>query len=530
MGRPIYKGPIAPGALVDSLKPTTARNFPRFGVADFGGRAFNPLDPSFIASTDMRAAWIAGSTGETYSGSNVLTSPDLSGRGNTLVAPSIVGKVGPVLDATAARGGRPAWVFDGSTTGLIRSSFSWGTARGPLSVVLFCRRRVVTASQRLFGYQADRPFISTNGQDALSWAADGAFSTSGTVEVNGTFGYVAMIGTFDPDVDEQQFYQDAVSLGITANTDPGSTMEAGSVGLGYSGHPSTWANAFEGEIAACFVHRYRLTDAHVALYQAWFARQYPAPARGPILLGNYGQSNEQADQSTSFARNVTRTDIYAIRHGGSVSGDASEQQAWGPLNDTYLSGSLRGAEIECLYQLADDYLIKADLASCTRSGTGFRLSADGSLDPNGWASPSVYGGDGARQWTRMVAVTDEALVQRPNVSAIWALVGFKETDGLHATSAAAYEASLEAWISDYRARYETASRLVHIVLPLLNPGATSVTFNATIRAAQEAVIAAGTRVYGIDCDDQSIRVDWFHYEQPYHTALGGRWAAIIDAN
>lgn len=37
MGRPVYKGPIAPGALVDSLKPTTARNFPRFGVADFGG-------------------------------------------------------------------------------------------------------------------------------------------------------------------------------------------------------------------------------------------------------------------------------------------------------------------------------------------------------------------------------------------------------------------------------------------------------------------------------------------------------------
>lgn len=502
----------------------------KFGSVASGGRLFNPLDSAFIAATDMRAAWIAGSAGETYSGSNVLTSPDLSGHGNTLVVPSIAGKVGPVLDSTGARGGKPCWVFDGLTTGLIRSSFSWGTSGGPLSVVLFARRRVVTASQRAFGYQNDRPFILTSGQDTVAWAADGAFSTAGVVEVDGTFGWVVMTGTFDPAVDEQQLYLDAVSKGITTNTDPGSTIQGGSIGLGYNGHPTTWGAAFEGEIAACFVHRARLTSEQVALYQGWFSRTYAKPSRGNIILGNFGQSNEQADQSIAFPRNVTRTDIYAIRHGGSVSGDVSEQQAWGPLNDTYLSASLRGAEIECLYQLTDDFLIKADLVSCTRSGTGFRLSTDGSLDPNGWASPTIYGGSGARQWTRMVAAMDAALVERPSTQTIWALVGQKETDGLHATSAAAYQASLEAWIADFRARYETPSRLVNIVIPLLNPGATSVTFNATIRAAQEAVISGGVRVYGIDCDDQSIRVDGFHYEQPYHTALGGRWATLIDAN
>lgn len=37
MGLPILKGPIAPGALAHAVIPTTARNFPDFGVADFGG-------------------------------------------------------------------------------------------------------------------------------------------------------------------------------------------------------------------------------------------------------------------------------------------------------------------------------------------------------------------------------------------------------------------------------------------------------------------------------------------------------------
>lgn len=489
--------------------------------------------PADATSATLTGYWLAGSAGETYSGGHVTSSPDLSGNGNTMVIPaSVAGATGPTY-LTAGYRGLPAWSFNGTTDALARSTFVCPPAgAGAYTFVAFVQRVVTTASKRFMGFQNDRPFLNTNGEDTLAWGADGAPATIGTVNVDGLMGPSLVIGTFDPALDRQRLYTDTPGgayvklIGETANTDPGSSLNGGTIGFGYNGHPSTSAGAyFQGVIRGGCVYRGELSAEDCAELGRWWRATQRATRRGPILLGWLGQSNERADQSSNFVRRVVRRDVYAIRDSANYDSSGREQQAWAALNDTVLSGSLRGADIETIYQLVDELGIDCHLLNVAKSGTGFRLPADGTLDSTGWASPSVYGGDGALMWTRFRTAMDDMLT-RSSFSTMHFHIGQKETDGLHATSAAAYEDSLADQIADLRSEYGAG---ITVSLPLLNPGATGVTYNAEIRAAQEAVAAGVSGVYGIDCDDQSIRVDGFHYEQAYHTALGERVAAHIDS-
>lgn len=522
-------GPIGEG-LVPQSERVSPTGFRGLGGGGGGGApAWN--SPAQATSATLYGWWQAGSPGELYSGGRVTSTPDLSGNGNTMVIPAgIGGATGPTYLATGYRG-LPAWSFDGVTDALARSSLVIPPAGGgAYTFVCFVQRSVVTASQRFMAWQNDRPFLNTSGEDTAAWAADGAFSTAGVVNVDGLMGPSMLIGTFDPALDRQRLYIDAPeslgwikSLGETANTDPGSSLNGGTVGFGYNGHPTVGGSYYQGIVRGGCMYRGEMSAADAAQLGRWWAGQQ-GTRRGRLLLVWHGQSNEMDDQSSNFARRVVRRDVRAIRDTDNAAGSARAQQAWGSLDDCVLSGSLRGAETEAIYQLVDGYGIDVDIVQVTKSGTGFRLSTDGSLNANGFASPSVYGGGGALMWTRLRTAVDDALT-RGSYSAVHVHMGIKETDGLHATSAAAFQASLTSWISDFRAQYGAG---VTVSLPLLNPGATSVTFNSTIRAAQDAVNAGDANVYGVDCDDQSIRVDGFHYEQPYHTALGERLAAHLD--
>lgn len=488
--------------------------------------------PAQATSATLYGYWLAGSAGELYSGGRVTSTPDLSGSGNTMVIPAGIGTAtGPTYLATGYRG-LPVWSFDGATDALARSSLVCPPAgAGAYSYMLLVQRSQVTASQRMMGHQNDRPFLLTNGEDTVSWAADGAFSTAGVVNVDGLMGPSCLVGTFDPTLDRQRLYIDAPAsagwvkyLGETANTDPGTALNGGTMGFGYNGHPTVGGSYFQGLIRGGCLYRGELSADDVAQLMRWWSVTQTAARRTRMLLIWIGQSNEMDDQSSNFARRVVRRDVSAIRDTDNAAGSARAQQAWGPLNDCVITGSLRGAETECIYQLVDGYGIDCDIVQVCRSGTGFRLSTDGSLNADGWASPTTYGGDGAVMWGRLRTALDAALAQG-SWSSVHAHIGMKETDGGHATSAAAYEDSLADLISDLRSEYGSG---ITVSLPLLNPGAVSVTYNATIRAAQEAVAAGVSAVEGIDCDDQSIRVDGFHYEQPYHVALGQRVATHID--
>lgn len=134
MGRPIYKGPIAPGALVDSLKPTTARNFPRFGVADFGGRSggYNYLTRlgTLVAAHDF-------ALGVSSSGGVIDSIADQSGNGNTLTA---AGGVRPLINAADAQfNNQPTAEFDGVDDVLRIASATLGGTWGPGFIACVCR-------------------------------------------------------------------------------------------------------------------------------------------------------------------------------------------------------------------------------------------------------------------------------------------------------------------------------------------------------------------------------------------------------
>lgn len=134
MGRPIYKGPIAPGALVDSLKPTTARNFPRFGVADFGGRSGGY---NYLTSLGVLCMAHDFALGVSSSGGVIDSIADQSGNGNTLTA---AGGARPLLNAADAQfNNQPCAEFDGVDDVLRIASATLGGTWGPGWLAVVCR-------------------------------------------------------------------------------------------------------------------------------------------------------------------------------------------------------------------------------------------------------------------------------------------------------------------------------------------------------------------------------------------------------
>lgn len=492
------------------------------------------MSPAEATSATLYAGWLSDGTETLDGGGLVISAPAMVGpdiaNGPLIVPPGIGTATGPLYVPSTFRG-RSCWRSNGTTSALALSGLVMPPAGGGAYTIVQLLRRTDTSTGRMCGAANDRPFFSANGEDTVSWAADGAPGTAGVVNVDGLMGPSMIVGTFNPTTDLQKLYIDAPAplyikkIGETANTDPGTSLNGTTYGICYNGHPTVGGNYWPGDTAGKLIFRGEMSEPDLAMLGEWWSR-YQAPRRGPVLLVWRGQSNEQADQYANNPRRVVRRDVTALRDNAKISGDVREQQARGPMNDTFLSGSLRGADIEVVYRLMDDYGIDVDVVNVTRSGTGFRDPSTGALDPLGWASPTTYGGDGAVLWQRYRAAMDEMLAAR-NYAHIHDHFGAKETDGIHATSAAAFEDSLDALFEDSESAYGGGASHSHSV-PLIHPDVT-VAHRATIRAGQEAVVAAASNRYGLNSDAQSIRVDGLHYEPPYHDDLGAQDAALINS-
>lgn len=494
----------------------------------------SPLD-GFSEAT-LYAYALAGSEGEITSTGRVVSTPDLSGNGNDLVVPpSVASSQGPELEPTGFHG-KPCWRFNPTDiTGLIRSSFNFGdSSASKMTFVFWVQRIVTTDSRSIGGYQNNRPFLRTANVDSISWAAAGAVATSGVQVTDATMGPSCILVDFDADNDIQTLWRDngnggMTKIGETANTNSISQIHGGSFGIGYGGHPTTYSTPFEGRIRCFLAIRGLLTDSEKQRIGAWFERDKTS-MRGPISLWILGQSNEQMDGISDFYRYAARRDILSRRHNATISGPTEYDYAWGPLNNAYNTGSVRGFDWECCTQLQENYRIKHHLFNVARSGTGFTVSPSGAADPDGWIPSSQNGGTPGALITRLtdtVNTTRNAHPIETSASTTWCIIGHKETDSLTSGGGSNYGTNLEALASELESVFPSDN--FKFIIPLVHPDLDAA-FRSGVRSGQETFVSSRSNAYSINCDDQTLRVDLTHYDTNYHIALGQRVASLIDLN
>lgn len=233
MGRPIYKGPIAPGALVDSLKPTTARNFPRFDVADFGGRSggytFTPAESATILP--LSSVWIS-QQGVTESGTVSSWASYLGGRSNTLSQGT--GAARPAYNATGGVGSRPLITFDGSDD-VLEGSFSKGSSWTDFE-------GGVVGSRVAFASASDAWIMMHQGGGFIGGlrdqSASAAHFTTSTTTAN---------GTTDPDGNVAYWHGSAITAEVVMRRN-GVDEGVNLTGV-YGGHADTCTVAVGGRVA-----------------------------------------------------------------------------------------------------------------------------------------------------------------------------------------------------------------------------------------------------------------------------------------
>lgn len=134
MGFPILKGPVAPGALAGVLMPTTARNFPDFGVTDFGGKRKYSYSPSESAALlPQTAIWISQQGVTTADAGTTANSwaSYLGGISSTVTSPAATNR--PAYSATGGVGSRPLLTFDGVDNvleGTVTKGSGWTSYEG----------------------------------------------------------------------------------------------------------------------------------------------------------------------------------------------------------------------------------------------------------------------------------------------------------------------------------------------------------------------------------------------------------------
>lgn len=149
--------------------------------------------------------------------------------------------------------------------------------------------------------------------------------------------------------------------------------------------------------------------------------------------------------------------------------------------------------------------------------------ADNWMPGIGWPTSPAADPDLFDQFMAYLAAAETSL--NGQIAALVWVQG--ETDGLDATDAANYQANLEAFFAAIWAVYPG----LPIVISRQSSSA-SVTYKATIQAAQEAFVAAHpTNTYLVDTDDLAL-IDVYHFSADSLDTLGRRYAdrvlALLD--
>lgn len=157
-----------------------------------------------------------------------------------------------------------------------------------------------------------------------------------------------------------------------------------------------------------------------------------------------------------------------------------------------------------------DLAIPTKFAISKFNGSGYSLAVE--WNPNGTYPTGTNFFD---QWLAYMAASETEL--SGYIAAIVWIQG--EADAEDAGEAAAYEANLTAFIATVRETYPN----IPFVISYLHASGSGA-HSATVRTAQENVVAAMAQVSGVDVDDLTL-ADGLHFDADSYVLLGDRLAA-----
>jgi hypothetical protein len=162
------------------------------------------------------------------------------------------------------------------------------------------------------------------------------------------------------------------------------------------------------------------------------------------------------------------------------------------------------------YAMVDARAAGKSVALAKIVGSGTSLAVD-------WAAGSTL----RTKLTTLAALLRTICGPNPYGGLIW-IQG--EEDAESAVYAAAYEVNLNAFIA--AVRVSLSSAMLPVLVVRLR-AASPIAHAATVRAAQDAVIAADANVYLIDSDAAGVQADGIHYSDVGYQSLGQAIGAVI---